>query len=117
MTAFARFTAAKPTGTAELRFDAELGNVSGEVQTVAFERLMVEGKQVAMHADIDDAGQTVIYPKPPEPQRPRGNAGSGTSVAATGVIADVFLAFAVITGALGLMVLTGLLIARRNRNL
>nr|WP_249667183.1 VaFE repeat-containing surface-anchored protein [Bifidobacterium animalis] len=117
VTAFARFTAAKPTGTAELRFDAELGNVSGEVQTVAFERLMVEGKQVAMHADIDDAGQTVIYPKPPEPQRPRDNAGSGTSVAATGVIADVFLAFAVITGALGLMVLTGLLIARRNRNL
>ena len=100
-----------------MRFDAELGNVSGEVQTVAFERLMVEGKQVAMHADIDDAGQTVIYPKPPEPQKPRDNAGSGTSVAATGVIADVFLAFAVITGALGLMVLTGLLIARRNRNL
>ncbi|MCB5520844.1 VaFE repeat-containing surface-anchored protein, partial [Erysipelatoclostridium ramosum] len=53
VTAFARFTAANPTGAAELSFDAELGNVSGEVQTVAFERLMVEGKQVAMHADID----------------------------------------------------------------
>lgn len=117
VTASTRFTAAKPTGTVELRFDAELGNVPGEVQTVAFERLMAEGKQVAVHADIDDAGQTVIYPKPPEPQKPRNNAGSGTSVAATGVIADVFLAFAVITGALGLMAITGLLIARRNRNL
>ena len=115
--ASARFTAAKPDGTVELRFDAELGELPAGVQTVAFERLMAEGKQVAVHADIGDVGQRVTYPTPPEPQGAPDVQRPGAPVAATGAVADVFLAFAVITGALGLMVLTGLLIARRNRNL
>lgn len=39
-----RFTPDKPDGSVELRFDAELDQLPGEMQTVAFERLIAEGK-------------------------------------------------------------------------
>lgn len=40
------------------------------VTLVAFEELCHGDNAVAVHADIDDAGQTVVYEKPEQPTQP-----------------------------------------------
>ena len=67
-TARAEFTPAESSGTVEVAFeiDTEKTALNGR-DIVAFERVADEsGRIVAAHEDIDDAGQTVTFPAPPE---------------------------------------------------
>ena len=61
------FTPEKATGTEEITFTLDASALAGK-SVVVFETLTHDGKEVAAHADINDAGQTVKFEKPDEPQ-------------------------------------------------
>ena len=66
VTATAAFTPEKPSGSVSLTFMFGGSELKGH-EIVAFEALSKDGKEVAVHADIDDAGQTVkLVEKPAE---------------------------------------------------
>lgn len=66
VTATAAFTPEKPSGSVSLTFMFGGSELKGH-EIVAFETLSKDGKEVAVHADIDDAGQTVkLVEKPAE---------------------------------------------------
>lgn len=48
-------------GTVDVVFEVPYSDLEGKV-TVCFETLVREGREVAVHADIEDAGQTVNFP-------------------------------------------------------
>ena len=56
------FTPAEPDGTVTVEFTVDASLLSGKT-TVVFESLSKEGKELAVHADIDDEGQTVHWPE------------------------------------------------------
>ena len=56
------FTAKKPNGTIDLAFTFDGSSLAGKT-VVVFETLYLENKEVATHTDIEDADQTVTYPK------------------------------------------------------
>ncbi|MFZ2756800.1 MAG: VaFE repeat-containing surface-anchored protein, partial [Atopobiaceae bacterium] len=58
VTATTTFTPEKADGTAQVTFELDASALAGTT-TVAFETLSREGREVATHADISDAGQTV----------------------------------------------------------
>ena len=60
-TADAEFVPETEDGTVDVAIEVPLAEVRGKV-TVAFETLEREGREVAVHADIDDMGQTVNFP-------------------------------------------------------
>lgn len=66
VTAEAAFTPTAPSGVATVTFEFDASALAGH-NTVAFESLSQDGKEVAAHADIDDEGQTVKI-VPPEPK-------------------------------------------------
>ena len=63
--ASASFTPNKPNGTVELEFTFDATGLEGK-EVVAFETLYKDGTEVATHADIDDAAQTVKFVNPPK---------------------------------------------------
>jgi hypothetical protein len=58
VTATTTFTPEEADGTAQVTFELDASALAGTT-TVAFETLSREGREVATHADISDAGQTV----------------------------------------------------------
>ena len=66
VTAKTTFTATGEAGVATVTFEFDASALAGH-DTVAFEKLTHDGKEVAVHTDIDDEGQTVkIAPPVPE---------------------------------------------------
>ena len=61
ITASNEFTAEKPNGTIEITFKFSGVSLAGKT-TVAFEHMYTEGKEVAVHADLRDEGQTEYFP-------------------------------------------------------
>ena len=62
VTATAKLAPKLSTGKAKVTFEFDATGLSGH-SVVAFEELSQGGKVVATHADIDDEGQTVLFPK------------------------------------------------------
>ncbi|MBQ3267301.1 MAG: VaFE repeat-containing surface-anchored protein, partial [Atopobiaceae bacterium] len=60
-TAETEFVPEAADGTVDVVFEVARADVEGKV-TVCFETLVREGREVAIHADIEDAGQTVNFP-------------------------------------------------------
>lgn len=61
ITASNEFTAEKPNGTIEITFKFSGVSLAGKT-TVAFEHMYTDGKEVAVHADLRDEGQTEYFP-------------------------------------------------------
>lgn len=67
VTAEKAFTPENASGSVEITFTFDASDFAGK-SVVVFETLYHEGKEVAVHADITDEGQTVEFKKPDEPQ-------------------------------------------------
>ncbi len=65
------FVPEEPSGTMEVRFTFDARAIIGRT-LVVFESLEYDGVEIAVHADIEDEGQsvTVDVPEPPEPPKP-----------------------------------------------
>lgn len=59
ITAEATFTPKAPTGEVEMTFTFDARELTVETEVVAFETLYRDGIEIAVHADIEDEGQTV----------------------------------------------------------
>lgn len=59
ITAEATFTPKAPTGEVEMTFSFDARELTAETEVVAFETLYRDGIEIAVHADIEDEGQTV----------------------------------------------------------
>ena len=59
ITAEATFTPKAPTGEVEMTFTFDARELTAETEVVAFETLYRNGIEIAVHADIEDEGQTV----------------------------------------------------------
>ena len=62
VTSQATFVPETPNGTATVKFVVD-GSLFAGKQTVAFERLTQDGREIAVHADINDQNQTVSFSK------------------------------------------------------
>ncbi len=62
ITSKTEFTAEKADGTVELAFTLDSTLLEGKT-VVVFENMYQDGKEVAVHADINDEGQSVHYPR------------------------------------------------------
>ena len=62
VTAEAEFTAENADGTIDITFSLDASVVAGKT-TVVFEDLIHNGVKVTAHADMEDKGQTIHYPK------------------------------------------------------
>lgn len=62
-TASATFTPTEPDGTVDVTFEFDASDLVGH-DIVVFESLTRDGTEIAAHADIDDAGQTVHVATP-----------------------------------------------------
>ena len=62
MTAETSFTPEELSGSVELSFTFDASALSGKT-LVAFETLSYEEHEVAVHADIKDANQTIYFPE------------------------------------------------------
>lgn len=62
ITASAEFTAEKTNGTVDVTFVFSGVSLAGKT-IVAYEHMYTEGKEVAIHADVDDENQTVYIPQ------------------------------------------------------
>lgn len=56
------FTPTTADGTVDVEFRIDASELSGK-SVVAFETLYYEGKEIVVHADINDKGQTVTFPE------------------------------------------------------
>lgn len=63
VTAETAFIPEKATGTAEVKFTFDSSSLKGK-SVVVFESLYQNGKEIAVHADIEDKGQTVPFIEP-----------------------------------------------------
>ena len=59
ITAEATFTTKAPTGEVEMTFTFDARELTAETEVVVFETLYRNGIEIAVHADIEDEGQTV----------------------------------------------------------
>ena len=62
MTAETSFTPEEANGSVELSFTFDASALSGKT-LVAFETMTFEDHEVAVHADIKDANQTIYFPE------------------------------------------------------
>ena len=62
ITASETFTAEEKDGSIDITFKFDTSELAGK-SLVAFESLTAEGKEVAVHADLEDEGQTVRIPE------------------------------------------------------
>lgn len=67
-----RFTPEEPNGSVEVKFSFD-GSLLASHTVVAFESLALEDEEVAVHANIDDAGQSVRLVETPREEPPAGN--------------------------------------------
>ena len=67
VTAETSFTAEAAEGCAEMRFCFSSLALGGKT-VVVFETLYYEGTEIAVHADIEDRNQAVIFPAAPAPE-------------------------------------------------
>ncbi len=117
VTASAKFTAEKTSGSVDLTFTLDASELGGSA-AVAFERMYESGVEVAVHADLEDEDQTVRFTpdeEPPEPEdekpsRKPENRSGGRSKASgsvrTGDEANAAgLAAALLTAALAVVIL------------
>lgn len=64
ITASKTFAAENTDGSIEIEFTFDSSLLAGE-SVVAFERLYYNGREIAVHTDINDGGQTVTFTEPP----------------------------------------------------
>lgn len=64
------FTPEQPDGEVTVSFTFDAGGLTKETEIVVFETLYREGAELAVHADIEDEGQTVTI-TPPAPDVPK----------------------------------------------
>ena len=62
ITATKKFTPDKADGSVLITFQVD-GRLLGGKSVVAFETISYEGREIAVHADLEDKGQTVHYPE------------------------------------------------------
>lgn len=62
VTSEATFTAESSDGTVDVTFEFNAKSLAGKT-TVVFESLQYKSKEIAVHADISDEGQTVYFPE------------------------------------------------------
>lgn len=62
ITAATTFFAAAASGTAEVKFTFDGTSLAGR-SAVAFEELTQNGRLLAVHADLEDTDQTIVFPK------------------------------------------------------
>ena len=70
VTASKTFVPETADGTVSLEFKFDSTALGGK-STVVFESLKYEGKEIAVHADINDEGQTVTFEQPPAEHSPK----------------------------------------------
>ena len=58
------FTPEKSSGTVDVTFEFDASAIAGGTELVAFETLTRAGVEIAVHADVDDEGQTVTVATP-----------------------------------------------------
>jgi hypothetical protein len=83
VTSTVSFTPEAASGTQTVKFTFNGTDLGGH-ETVAFESLQKDGKEVAVHADIDDEGQTVKLVPPSEEQPPSKGGTPATGLPKTG---------------------------------
>jgi hypothetical protein len=118
VTAETAFTPASPSGSAEVRFTFDSRAIAGRT-LVVFESLEFDGKEIAAHADINDAAQAVSVdtPKPPTPTPPPPPV-PGKAVPQTGDDYSAILWLALAAIALpGLLISIGFLCKKRRKAL
>ena len=65
------FTPEKADGEVTLSFTFDGSVITKDKEIVVFETLYREGTEIAVHADIEDEGQTVTIHPQPEPEKPQ----------------------------------------------
>ena len=67
------FTPEKPDGEIKVSFTFDADGITTETEVVVFEHLFRDGVEIAVHADIEDDGQTVKItpPAPPVTENPK----------------------------------------------
>lgn len=94
------FTAEKANSEVTVSFTFDGSVITKETEIVVFEALYREGTEIAVHADIEDDGQTVTIHPQPEPEKPQTGDNSNLgfyiglgSVAVGGLIAFLIIKF------------------------
>lgn len=64
VTATSSFTADAASGTTDVTFEFDAGYIEDGTMCVVFESIYHDGTEVASHADLDDAAQTVVFRSP-----------------------------------------------------
>ncbi len=64
VTSEATFTPEQPSGSVEVTFEFDSKFIKSDTDIVVFESLYKEGKELAVHADLEDKGQTVTVKVP-----------------------------------------------------
>ena len=64
VTSEATFTPEQPSGSVEVTFEFDSKFIKSDTDIVVFESLYKEGKKLAVHADLEDKGQTVTVKVP-----------------------------------------------------
>ncbi len=91
------FTPETADGEVTVQFSFNADGITKETEVVAFESLYREGVEIAVHADIEDDGQTVtILPPPPEIPQTGDNSNLGFwmglgAVALGGLVATIII--------------------------
>ncbi|HBM01665.1 MAG TPA: hypothetical protein DD362_04225, partial [Roseburia sp.] len=73
------FTPEKADGSVELTFKFDGTSLGGKT-VVAFESCLYDGKEVAVHHDIDSKEQSVDITNPPVPEAPKPKTGDNSPV-------------------------------------
>lgn len=94
------FTPETADGEVTISFTFDGSVITKDTEIVAFETLYRDGKEIAVHDDIDDKGQTVTIHPQPEPEKPQTGDNSNlgfyiglASVAVGGLIAFLIIKF------------------------
>lgn len=94
------FTAEKANSEVTVSFTFDGSVITKETEIVVFEALYREGTEIAVHADIEDEGQTATIHPQPEPEKPQTGDNSNLgfyiglgSVAVGGLIAFLIIKF------------------------
>lgn len=94
------FTPETADGEVTVSFTFDGSAITKNTEIVAFETLYHEGTEIAVHADIEDEGQTVTIHPQPEPEKPQTGDNSNLgfyiglgSVAVGGLIAFLIIKF------------------------
>lgn len=94
------FTPEKSNGEVTVSFTFDGSVITKDTEIVVFETLYRDGKEIAVHADIEDEDQTVTIHPQPEPEKPQTGDNSNLgfyiglgSVAVGGLIAFLIIKF------------------------